>query len=45
MVKDPVCGMEISKDSGHHAEQAGRHYYFRCESCLDKFRAEPGNFV
>ncbi len=42
---DPVCGMEISKDSGHQAEHVGRHYYFCCESCLDKFRAEPGNFV
>lgn len=41
MVKDPVCGMDISKDSVHHVESAGQTYYFCSDSCLGKFEATP----
>ncbi len=42
---DPVCDMEVSKDSDYHAEYAARNYYFCSESCLGKFRKEPGQYT
>jgi len=43
-LKDPVCGMDVTTDSGHHAEHAGLDYYFCSDSCLDKFKAAPANY-
>ncbi len=43
--KDPVCGMEVSADSPHHAEHDGRHYYFCSSHCLHKFHAAPQEYV
>ncbi len=42
---DPVCGMEVSKDSASHVARAGRDYYFCSDSCLGKFEANPGNYT
>ncbi|GMR03898.1 MAG: hypothetical protein BMS9Abin22_409 [Gammaproteobacteria bacterium] len=44
-LSDPVCGMEVSKDSGYHTEYAGQNYYFCSESCLGKFEAERGRYA
>jgi len=42
---DPVCDMEVSKDTSYHTEYTGRNYYFCSESCLGKFKAEPGQYT
>jgi Cu+-exporting ATPase len=44
-LKDPVCGMTVTKQSPHHAEHEGRPYYFCSAKCLVKFAAEPGRYV
>ncbi len=45
MKTDPVCGMHVSEDSEFSTEYAGKRHYFCSESCLNKFLAEPGQFV
>lgn len=42
---DPVCGMEVSKDSEWTAEYEGETYYFCSEQCRDTFMAEPGTYM
>jgi P-type Cu+ transporter len=45
-VLDPVCGMTISPaDAVGHVEHRGRTYYFCNESCLERFKAAPDEFV
>jgi P-type Cu+ transporter len=45
-VVDPVCGMTISPaDSVGEIEYGGRTYYFCNESCLERFKADPQQFV
>jgi P-type Cu+ transporter len=45
-VVDPVCGMTISPaDSVGEVEHAGQTYYFCNESCLERFKANPEEFV
>ena len=45
-VLDPVCGMTIlPADAAGHATYQGRTYYFCHESCLDRFRANPAQFI
>ena len=45
-VKDPVCGMEVDPATAkHHAQHAGKTYYFCCGGCLEKFRSEPERFL
>ena len=38
---DPVCGMKVAASETLHAEHAGTTYYFCCQSCVDKFKADP----
>ena len=46
MAKDPVCGMTVDpKSASNKTEYKGKTYYFCCEHCLEKFRANPENFV
>lgn len=46
MVKDPVCGMDISEDSAAAQESyQGTTWYFCSESCHDKFQAAPAQYV
>ncbi len=45
MAKDPVCNMEVSTDSPHHFLHEGKEYYFCCDHCLEKFRADPSAFI
>ncbi len=45
-VVDPVCGMTISPaDSVGEVEHGGRTYYFCNDSCLERFKVDPGQFV
>ena len=45
-VVDPVCGMTISPaDSVGEVEHRGQTYYFCNESCLQRFKADPEEFV
>lgn len=43
--KDPVCGMEVSENSGYSKAQQGQTYRFCSRSCLDKFDREPDGYV
>ncbi len=45
-VLDPVCGMTISPaDAVGTLEHAGRTYHFCSDTCLQKFRQNPAEFV
>jgi P-type Cu+ transporter len=42
---DPVCGMTINAaTTPHHADHAGRRYYFCGAKCRDRFLAEPTRY-
>lgn len=43
---DPVCGMDVEPEgaAGSH-DVEGRSYYFCSKHCLDKFKANPGQFL
>ncbi|HUT43077.1 MAG TPA: HAD-IC family P-type ATPase, partial [Desulfobacterales bacterium] len=41
VLKDPVCGMGVGKDSPHHTEHEGGKIYFCSEDCLTKFQENP----
>ncbi len=43
-LKDPVCGMDVTTASAHHAEHAGRRYYFCSANCLQKFKRAPRSY-
>jgi P-type Cu+ transporter len=44
--KDPVCGMNVNSASAKHVhEHAGNKYYFCCGHCLEKFAANPGQYL
>ena len=44
-ITDPVCGMKVDSESRHGAEHAGEYYYFCSQSCLDKFKANPAEYL
>ncbi|MGE3342110.1 MAG: heavy metal translocating P-type ATPase [Vicinamibacterales bacterium] len=45
-VIDPVCGMSISPaDAVGTAEHDGQTFHFCSDSCLERFRANPGQFL
>ena len=44
--KDPVCGMTVDVATArHHAEHAGRSFYFCCAACRTKFLADPLTYL
>lgn len=46
VAKDPVCDMEVDRDTGHYRQEHGGEIYFFCsEHCLEKFRADPDRFL
>jgi len=46
MVKDPVCGMEISTDSAvAQVTYQGSTWYFCSDSCHGKFQANPAQYA
>src|SRR5262245_4762761 len=45
-VLDPVCGMTIDPaDAVGHVEHRGHTYYFCNQSCLERFQANPDQFL
>ena len=46
MAIDPVCGMSVEPNiAPARHEHDGEHYFFCCNHCLEKFRAEPAKFL
>jgi Cu+-exporting ATPase len=44
--KDPVCGMNVNPATTKHAiDHAGKKYYFCCGPCLEKFAANPAQYL
>ena len=44
--KDPVCGMDVDeKSAAGTIQHLGQSYSFCSQRCLEKFRADPSNFV
>ncbi|MDX8396579.1 MAG: YHS domain-containing protein, partial [Mariprofundaceae bacterium] len=41
---DPVCGMEVKKQSPHSTEYDEHTWHFCSAGCLKKFEAEPKQF-
>lgn len=44
-VFDPVCGMEINKNTAVTSEYKGTTYYFCSNTCKATFEKEPNKFV
>ncbi len=44
-LRDPVCGMTVSRESGHHLAHDGRDFYFCCAGCLTKFQSAPDRYL
>lgn len=44
-LKDPVCGMSVSKDSAHHVHHLGQDYYFCSAGCRNKFVDNPDKYL
>lgn len=45
-VKDPVCGMSVNPATAkHRVEHGGKTYYFCCAHCVEKFKAEPQQYL
>lgn len=42
---DPVCGMQVTADPAKSIEHAGTTYYFCSARCMDKFRANPQQYL
>ncbi|TAL90281.1 MAG: YHS domain-containing protein [Rhodanobacter sp.] len=46
VIKDPVCGMEISRKSAcEEFTYLDKTYYFCSETCLTTFQDEPGKYI
>jgi YHS domain-containing protein len=45
-VKDPVCGMEVSRSTAADKfEYRGKTFYFCASSCREAFEAEPEKYI
>src|SRR5208282_4237094 len=45
-VKDPVCGMGVDPATARFKTlREGKSYYFCCGRCLEKFQANPGQYL
>jgi Cu2+-exporting ATPase len=42
---DPVCGMKTTADPAKSVENAGVNYYFCSQKCVEKFRANPQQYL
>ncbi len=42
---DPVCGMEVDVESGYGKMHDGSLFRFCSRNCLDKFEADPGQYL
>lgn len=44
--KDPVCGMTVNPATARHKfDHGGKAYYFCCAPCVEKFRADPAQYL
>jgi P-type Cu+ transporter len=44
--RDPVCGMSVNPATAKHTyEHAGTKYYFCCAHCVEKFKADPQQYL
>jgi P-type Cu+ transporter len=44
--RDPVCGMNVNPATAKHVHQhSGKNYYFCCEPCVEKFKADPAKYL
>lgn len=44
-LKDPVCGMTVTAQSGHKVDHDGRTFYFCSAKCQGKFAANPLQYL
>ncbi len=44
-LKDPVCGMSVTRDSAHRFTHTGTEYFFCSAKCLDRFAHSPGQYL
>jgi len=42
---DPVCGMKAAANPERSAEHKGQTYYFCCNGCATKFKADPERYL
>ena len=42
---DPVCGMDVSRDSEHHSQYENKQYYFCSDSCQKKFETDAESYL
>ncbi len=42
---DPVCGMMVAASEDKMTEHKGTAYYFCCQSCVTKFKADPQAYL
>jgi YHS domain-containing protein len=42
---DPVCGITVASDRGYRKMHDGRQYRFCSRTCLDKFEANPEQYI
>ena len=45
MHTDPVCGMTVAPDTAKSLDHQGTRYYFCCQGCAAKFRADPARYL
>ena len=43
--RDPVCGMEVDPSTDLRADHKGTTYFFCHPSCLERFTADPAEFL
>ncbi len=44
-LRDPVCGMAVTKESPHQTRHAGQDYWFCSAHCLHKFQQDPARYL
>ncbi|MGI9203500.1 MAG: heavy metal translocating P-type ATPase [Woeseiaceae bacterium] len=44
-LRDPVCGMTVTRDSDHYFEHAGDTVYFCCAGCRNRYAADPSPYI
>ena len=42
---DPVCGMKVAENPEKSVTQDGQTYYFCSQRCVDKFKADPHQYL
>jgi Cu+-exporting ATPase len=44
--RDPVCGMNVNSGTAKHVhEHKGKKFYFCCGQCVEKFKANPSQYL